>query len=90
VDFEDSGASDRPFELAVLIEHISAWHDCGLDGDRFAASFGLTAAESARLADCRRLAALFWLLLLAPGGAPSRRNPPGTLRQQAERLLALL
>jgi Ser/Thr protein kinase RdoA (MazF antagonist) len=29
VDFEDSGPSDRAFELAILVEHISAWlHDC--------------------------------------------------------------
>lgn len=90
VDFEDSGASDRPFELAVLVEHISAWHECGLDGDGFAAAFGLSATESARLAEGRRLAALFWLLMLMPGGRASRRNPPGTLQQQAERVLALL
>jgi len=25
VDFEDSGPSDRTFELAILTEHISAW-----------------------------------------------------------------
>src|SRR5262245_59556183 len=33
VDFEDSGLSDRAFELAVLVEHLSAWSDSGLDGD---------------------------------------------------------
>jgi hypothetical protein len=50
--------------------------------------FDLTPAERARLADCRRLAALHWLLLLRPGSPASDRNPPGTLRLQAERLLA--
>jgi Ser/Thr protein kinase RdoA (MazF antagonist) len=35
VDFEDSGPSDRTFELAVLVEHISAWSDAGLSADAF-------------------------------------------------------
>ena len=90
VDFEDSGLSDRAFELAVLVEHLSAWSDSGLDGDVFLRAFELSAAERSRLADCRRLAAVFWLLRLLPGGDASLRNPPGTLRRQAERLLALL
>ena len=90
VDFEDSGPSDRAFELAVLVEHLSAWPDGRLDADAFVASFELASAERARLAQFRRLAALFWLLHLRPGGRASRRNPPGTLRRQAERLLALL
>jgi hypothetical protein len=89
VDFEDSGVSDRAFELAVLVEHLSAWLDAGLRGDQFAGAFDLTPAERARLADCRRLAALHWLLVLRPGSAASDRNPAGTLRLQAERLLAL-
>jgi len=90
VDFEDCGPSDRAFELAILIEHLSAWSDARLDSGAFVALFELTAAERARLAQFRRLAALFWLLHLRPGGRASRRNPPGTLRRQAERLLALL
>jgi aminoglycoside phosphotransferase (APT) family kinase protein len=89
VDFEDSGLSDRAFELAVLVEHISAWLGAGLRGDQFTAAFDLAPAERARLADCRRLVALHWLLLLRPGSAASDRNPQGTLRLQAERLLAL-
>jgi hypothetical protein len=90
VDFEDSGLSDRAFELADLVEHLSAWSDNSLDGNVFIRAFGLSAAELFRLADCRRLAALFWLLRLLPGGDASARNPPGTLRRQAERLLAML
>ncbi len=90
VDFEDSGRSDRAFELACLAEHLSAWSDSGLDGEEFLRAFDLTVAERSRLADCRRLAALSWLLHLHPGGAASSRNPPGTQRRQAERLLALL
>jgi len=37
----------------------------------------------------RRLAALFWLILLRPGGPASTGNAPGTLRRQADRLLTL-
>jgi len=90
VDFEDCGPSERAFELAILVEHLSAWSDARLDSGAFVASFELDAAERARLAQFRRLAALVWLLHLRPGGQASRRNPPGTLRRQAERLLALL
>jgi len=90
VDFEDSGVSDRAFELAQLVEHLSAWHDAGVAADRLIAAFDLTEAERTRLTDARRLAALCWLLFLHPGGAASERNPPGTLRRQAERLLTLL
>jgi Ser/Thr protein kinase RdoA (MazF antagonist) len=89
VDFEDSGVSDRAFELAVLVEHISAWFGAGLDADQFCDAFNLAPAERARLVDCRRLAAVRWLLLLQPGGAASERYPPDALIRQAERLLSL-
>jgi aminoglycoside phosphotransferase (APT) family kinase protein len=90
VDFEDSGPSDRAFELAILTEHISAWSDASLDADEFLSLFGLTRAEAARVHDFRCLAALFWLIMLRPGSASSSRNPPGTLERQARRLLELL
>jgi hypothetical protein len=90
VDFEDSGPSDRAFELAVLVEHISAWSDAGLPADALLGSFGLTAAEQVRVREYRRLCALFWLMLLLPGGPAHDRNPPGTRERQAARLLLLL
>jgi hypothetical protein len=90
VDFEDSGPSDRAFELAVLVEHISAWSDAGLPADVLLGAFGLTAAEQVRVREYRRLCALFWLILLLPGGPAHDRNPPGTLDRQAARLLLLL
>lgn len=90
VDFEDSGPSDRAFELAILTEHISAWSDARLDADDFLAMFDLTRAEQSRVRDFRRLAALYWLIMLRPGGPSSTRNPPGTLERQADRLLGLL
>jgi thiamine kinase-like enzyme len=90
VDFEDSGPSDRAFELAVLVEHLSAWSDAGLPADMFLGLFGLTAAEQVRVREYRRLCALFWLTMLRPGGPSHDRNPPGILERQAARLLRLL
>ncbi len=90
VDFEDSGPSDCAFELAILTEHISAWSDARMDARDFLCLFDLTRAEQARVRDFRRLAALFWLIMLRPGGSSSARNPPGTLERQADRLLGLL
>jgi aminoglycoside phosphotransferase (APT) family kinase protein len=90
VDFEDSGPSDRAFELAVLVEHLSAWPGARLDTGPFLARFSLTGPERTRLTEYRRLSALFWLLMLLPGGPASTRNPPGTLDLQARRLLTLL
>jgi aminoglycoside phosphotransferase (APT) family kinase protein len=90
VDFEDSGPSDRAFELADLVEHISVWSDVGLPSDVLLGSFGLAAAEQVRVREYRRLCALFWLMLLLPGNPAHDRNPPGTLERQAARLLVLL
>jgi hypothetical protein len=64
--------------------------DAGLRAEVFLALFDLTAAEQARLHEYRRLSALFWLLMLVPGGPAHRRNPPGTVERRAARLLRLL
>ena len=90
IDFEDCGPSDRAFELAILTEHISAWSDARLDADDLLAMFDLTRTEQTRVRYFRRLAALFWLIMLRPGSSSSARNPPGTLERQADRLLRLL
>jgi Ser/Thr protein kinase RdoA (MazF antagonist) len=91
VDFEDSGRSDRAFELAEITEHVGSWIDGPLDVAAFLRGFALTAAEAARLRECRRLLALVWLFLLSLDEASQQpRNPPGTARQQARRLRALL
>ena len=80
VDFEDSGPGDRAFELAVLVEHLSAWPGARLDTGPFLARFCLTDPEKTRLTECRRLSALFWLLMLLPGGPastqPARHTRP--------------
>ncbi|MBF6228505.1 hypothetical protein IU470_25785 [Nocardia abscessus] len=88
VDFEDSGRSDRAFELAEITEHVGSWVEHPLDVARFIESCELTAAESIRLRDCRRLLALAWLFLLALDDK-NRRNPPGTVERQAERVMNL-
>ncbi|MFG1805517.1 phosphotransferase family protein [Streptomyces sp. NPDC049040] len=90
VDFEDSGRSDRAFELAEITEHVASWVEHPLDVPSFLGRVDLTPAESLRLRDCRRLLALVWLFLLAFDDADDPRNPPGTAERQADRLLSLL
>jgi aminoglycoside phosphotransferase (APT) family kinase protein len=90
LDFEDSGRGDRATELALLIEHISARGTPDRDWLTLLDRFGLTPTERTRMTGSRRLEALFWFALLQPGGGAARRNPPGTLELQAERVLALL
>lgn len=90
VDFEDSGLSDRAFDLAEITEHVASWVDRPLDVVSFLDRFDLTAAERARLGECRRLLALVWLFLLALDDAEHPRNPPGIVERQADRLAELL
>ncbi|MFC8128537.1 phosphotransferase [Streptomyces sp. NPDC057302] len=91
VDFEDSGRSDRAFELAEITEHVGSWVEHPLDVPSFLRHFNLTATESARLEDCRRLLALVWLFLLNfDSQSAHAKNPVGTVERQADRLLALL
>ncbi|MCF3963289.1 phosphotransferase family protein [Streptomyces fuscigenes] len=90
VDFEDSGRSERAFELAEITEHVGAWIDGGLDADAFLARFDLGAAERERLDLYRRLLALVWLFLLSLDDPAHPRNPPGTAERQAARLCRLL
>ncbi|MEV0345547.1 aminoglycoside phosphotransferase family protein [Nonomuraea sp. NPDC050680] len=80
VDFEFSGRSDRAFELAEVVEHISVWRNDAAGMTAVLERFGLTADEAARLTECRRLLALYWLL----------RTREETQSAQAERVLALL
>lgn len=88
VDFEDSGRSDRAFELSVFAEHLSVWHDARLASGAFLDRFELTPAEAGRVLFFRRAFGIFWLLkLLCADRAEDRAS---TLRMQALRLLALL
>ncbi|KUL37243.1 aminoglycoside phosphotransferase [Streptomyces sp. NRRL F-4489] len=90
VDLEESGRSDRAYELAEIVEHVSAWVPRPFDTAAFLRRFPLTPAESARLRECRILLALVWLSLLAGDDPAHPRNPPGTAERQARRLLRRL
>lgn len=90
VDFEDSGRSDRAWELAIFTEHLSVHGRSQVPAELALGHFGISAAERARILQYRRLLATFWLLMLLPGGPSHQRNPPAALQHQASRLLDLL
>lgn len=90
VDFEDSGVSDRAFEIADLVEHVSVWLPGLIDAETFVHLLDLDTATCARVRGMRRLFAVFWLHMLLPGNRGHHRNPPGTVDRQAERTLTLL
>jgi Ser/Thr protein kinase RdoA (MazF antagonist) len=90
VDFEESGRSDRAFELAEITEHVGSWVEHPLDVRELLDRFDLSPAEKARLRECRRLLALVWLFMLAGDDPAHPRNPPGSAQAQAGRLLELL
>ncbi|MFI7634275.1 phosphotransferase family protein [Nonomuraea sp. NPDC049400] len=80
IDFEYSGRSDRAFELAEVTEHIAVWENDPAGMTAVLERLELTAGEAARLTECRRLMALFWLL----------RVRKEIRSAQADRMLALL
>jgi len=86
VDFEDSGRSDRAYELAAFAEHLSVWHDAGIETGALLGRFELAGAERLRVLFFRRCFALYWLVKLL-GRQDDRR---GTLHGQAARLLGIL
>jgi Ser/Thr protein kinase RdoA (MazF antagonist) len=86
VDFEDSGRSDRAFELAAFTEHLSVWHDANVETGTLLGRFELTPAEAARVLFFRRAFGFFWLLKLLS----AREERLNALRTQAHRLLVLL
>jgi Phosphotransferase enzyme family len=86
VDFEDGGASEVAYELGFIVEHLAGREtDWTSLLDRFAGE-----VDPARLRDARLTSAAHWLLLLLPDGPAARRNPPGTLEAQAERIVTQL
>src|SRR6266446_1604791 len=62
VDFEDADPSHRAFELALLVEHRSAWAESELDAAAFLARFDLAPPELLLVNEYLRLATLFWLI----------------------------
>ncbi|MFI7642359.1 aminoglycoside phosphotransferase family protein [Nonomuraea sp. NPDC049400] len=89
IDWEDSGRSDRAFELGELTEHISHI-DGTLDAEQLLGHIDLMPGEAERVLGFRRLIALGWFLQLGPDGAATPHNPVGTLERLAERVLHLL
>jgi Ser/Thr protein kinase RdoA (MazF antagonist) len=90
LDFEDSGLSDRAYEVADLVEHAATRLPRLASAEALAAATGLPDESRPRLLACRRLFACFWLGMLLPGGRGFDRNPPGSTEDQARHLLALL
>lgn len=90
VDFEDAGPSERSFELANLIEHLSARPYPEIGGEPFLRRFAFTQTEWVRFQEFRRLTAVFWLAMLTPGGRAASRNPAAALHDQAVHVRALL
>lgn len=90
VDFEDSGLSDRAYEIADLVEHVSVTLTGLLEADDLVDRLDLSPALVHRVRQMRRLYATFWLYMLLPGNRGHHRNPPGSVERQAERTLALL
>jgi hypothetical protein len=86
VDFEDSGRSDRAYELAAFAEHLSVWHDARVETGALLGRFELTRAERTRVLFFRWAFAFYWLLKLL--SRPYDRC--GTLHSQAARLLAIV
>jgi len=90
VDFEDSGVSHVAYEVADLVEHVSVWLPGLLDQDQLLDALGMSRDQRSRLLNCRRLLAMYWLLMLLPGNPGHQRNPAESVERQAQRLLGLL
>jgi Phosphotransferase enzyme family len=90
IDFESAGRNDRAFDIADLVEHISLRRGSGIEADDLLSRLVLRDDEGERVRAYRPAFAAFWLLRLLPDGPSRRRNPPGTLENQAEHLLSLV
>jgi hypothetical protein len=69
---------------------LNAGGQCGFGADDFIGALDLTEGQSSRLRAFRRLMAVYWLLMLLPGGPSHHRNPPGSLESQAAHVSRLL
>lgn len=90
IDFESAGRNDRAFDIADLTEHISLRRGSGIEARDLLSRLDLRSDERRRIRAYRPAFAAFWLLRLLPDGPSRRRNPPGTLEDQAEHLLTLV
>ena len=85
-----SGAGDRAFEIADLVEHVSSWLTGCLDSEEFLRHLALEAPLAKRVQLGRRLMASYWLVMLLPDNPAHHRNEPGSVNRQAEHVLRLL
>lgn len=90
VDFEDCGRSDPAYEVADLLEHVTAWLPGLVDAEHLVAAMGFTDEQHRRLLGFRRVLGIFWLMMLLPGNPGHHRNPAGSLGRQAARVSGLL
>ncbi len=90
VDFEDGGLTDPAYDLADHVEHLAGRLTGVFDPGALVEAVGLSGEERLRMDAYRPLWGAFWLVLLLPGNAGFRRNPPGTTEAQASHLLSLL
>lgn len=90
VDLEDSGASDRAYELADQVEHITFRVAGQGDPDRLATAAGLPDDDRPRWASYRGIFACFWLVMLLPGNPAWSRNPESSTEDQSRHLLRIL
>ncbi len=90
VDFEDCGLSDRAFELADLVEHLSVSLRGVLVTEDLLRLLVSDPDAAERVRQARRVLAFYWLNMLLPGKPARRRNPPDSCERQARRLLQLL
>lgn len=90
VDFEYSGRSDRPYDLAEMAEHISVRTENGPGMEHVLQRFDLDSAETGKLLTCRRLLAAFWLLRIMGSERADPQTRAKILASQATRLATLL
>jgi hypothetical protein len=90
VDFEDAGLSAPAYEIADLLEHVSVSLPGFIDPACFMSLLDLDRERRWQVMQCRRLFAIFWLLMLLPGNPASSRNPVGSLERQVLRVQSLL
>ena len=81
---------DLAFEVADLVEHISARLRGLRDPEAIVAGFELSPAQLERVEAYRIVLASFWLLMILPGSPGHACNPEGSAELQAVHLVQLL
>lgn len=90
VDFEDAGWNHAAVQIGDYMEHIRAHQVPDSTWNRLIDLTDQRPAFRTAVLTARRRYAIFWLTHLLPGGRAADRNPPGTTRRQAERVLRLV